>query len=596
MGRGRKSVPARGAGLAVLALVAAVLTSCSSTPAPTASGHVLLVGTYKGVAGKYSSIQAAVNAAHPGDWILVAPGDYHEQDDASSPPTTTQAGDGDMGGVVISTPDLHLRGMNRNTVIVDGTKPGSPPCSSSASDQDFGPSSPGGNSSGTSTTDANAYGTSEPSGKADGRNGIVVWKADNVEIDNLTVCNFLTGAGDAGNQIWWNGGAGSGKIGLTRYTGTYLTATSSYYSQNAAGGYGVFSSNSAGPATWNQLYANNENDSGMYVGACLQVCAITIDHAWMENNALGYSGTNSGGAVVIEHSQFDDNQDGADTNTQVAGDPPPPQNGDCPGHAISPITHTRSCWVFMDNYVHNNNNPNPPAAGSAAAGPIGTGITVSGGRNDTVMDNTFADNGAWGTLFVPYPDTGTPSPGVSCSGSGGHPDGALGCVYDPEGDALLDNTYTHDGYFGNQSNSDFGQITLSAGEPQNCFAGNRAPAGSAPADLEQTQAKCGALTTSSNTGGPLLDQVECDAGFLPCSSTEVYPKRTGTTLARVPSDLPTMPNPCVGVPTDPWCPSGSSSSALGSSHRGTGAIAAVAIGTVVPAGPKVIRRHQQRRT
>ena len=28
--------------------------------------------------------------------------------------------------------------MNRNTVIVDGTKPGSPQCSSNAADQNFG--------------------------------------------------------------------------------------------------------------------------------------------------------------------------------------------------------------------------------------------------------------------------------------------------------------------------------------------------------------------------------------------------------------------------------------------------------------------------
>jgi hypothetical protein len=245
----------------------------------------------------------------------------------------------------------------------------------------------------------------------------------------------------------------------------------------------------------------------------------------------------------------------------------------------------------MDNFVHNNNNPDPPAAGSAAAGPIGTGMTVSGGRNDTVMDNTFADNGAWGTLFVPYPDMGTPSPGVSCSGSGGHPDGALGCVYDPEGDALLDNTYVHDGYFGNQSNGDFGQITLFSGEPQNCFAGNRSPAGSTPGDLERVQASCGASTKSSETGGPLLAQVECDAGFLPCSSTEVYPKRTVTTLAKVPGHLPTMPNPCVGVPANPWCPSGSSGSALGSPPPGSDITATVTIGPVVPAGPTVNRRR-----
>ena len=44
--------------------------------APAASATVLRVGTYHGIRGQYSSIQAAVNAAKPGDWILVGPGDY----------------------------------------------------------------------------------------------------------------------------------------------------------------------------------------------------------------------------------------------------------------------------------------------------------------------------------------------------------------------------------------------------------------------------------------------------------------------------------------------------------------------------------------
>jgi hypothetical protein len=560
MRRGKGPMPSRGARLAVLALVAGLLSAGPAGPASAAAGRVLLVGTYKGISGQYRSIQAAVNAAHRGDWILVAPGDYHEQDDHVAVPTAAQAADGDMGGVLITTPDLHLRGMNRSTVIVDGTKPGSPTCSSNPADQDLG--QPGAN------------------GAPEGRDGIVVWKADNVEIDNLTVCNFLTGSGDAGNEIWWNGGDGSGRIGITGYAGDYLTATSSYYSLNAAGGYGVFSSDAAGPGSWNQLYANNMNDSGMYVGACQQVCDITIDHAWMENNALGYSGTNSGGAIVIEHSQFDHNQDGLDTNTQVGGDPPPPQNGACPHDGTSPITHTHSCWVFIHNDVHDNNNPDPPAAGSAAAGPIGTGMTISGGRNDTVMDNTFANNGAWGVLFVPYPDTGTPSPGVSCAGSGGHPDGSLGCVYDPEGNALVDNTFTHDGYFANQSNSDFGQITLFGGEPQNCYDGNRAPAGSAPSNLATTQAKCGPITTAANTGGPLLGQAECDAGFLPCSAAEVYPQRTVTVLATVPTTLPTMPDPCAGVPANPWCRSAHPGAADGSANPALGVRPGLAVASL----------------
>ena len=44
--------------------------------APLAGAKVLRVGSYHGVPGQYKSIQAAVNAARPGDWILIGPGDY----------------------------------------------------------------------------------------------------------------------------------------------------------------------------------------------------------------------------------------------------------------------------------------------------------------------------------------------------------------------------------------------------------------------------------------------------------------------------------------------------------------------------------------
>jgi hypothetical protein len=259
---------------------------------------------------------------------------------------------------------------------------------------------------------------------------------------------------------------------------------------------------------------------------------------------------------VIEHSEFDNNQDGLDTNTQIAGDPPAPQNGACPNNAISPITHTHSCWVFMNNNVHDNNNSSVPAAGSASAGPLGTGMTIAGGRNDTVMDNTFANNGAWGILFVPYPDSGRPDPGQTCSGTGGVQSAALGCVYDPEGNALLNNTFAHNGYFGNPGNVDFGQITISAHEPRNCFAGNTAPDGSAPPNLETLQPTCGPLTSAANTGGPLLGQVLCDTGFGDCPAGAHYPKTTGVVMHQVPKSLPSMPNPCTGVPANPWCSRG----------------------------------------
>ncbi len=556
---------------ALLALVAVCATACSGSSSATKptvkqssnSDKVLLVGSYQGKKGSYTSIQAAVDAAHPGDWILIGPGDYHETADESSAPTSTETSEGGVAGVLITTPNIHLRGMDRNTVIVDGDKTGAPEsCDPDAAWQNFGIQASG---------SGGQYG--QTSAKHYGRNGIVVFKADDVSIENLTACNFLSGSGDAGNEIWWNGGDASDQIGLHGYTGSYLTATTTYYGgESTAAAYGIFSSNSAGPASWNQLYADNFNDSGMYVGACRQVCDVTIDNAWMEYNALGYSGTNSGGTVVIENSQFDNNEDGVDTNTQIDGDPPAPQNGDCPNGATSPITHTHSCWVFIHNYVHNNNNPNSPAAGSAAAGPYGTGMTVSGARNVTVMDNRFVDNGAWGTLFVPYPDSGKPVNGQTCAGTGGVENSGLGCIYDPEGDALVDNTYADDGYFGNPSNSDFGQIVFSAGQPQNCFAGNIDPQGSAPSDLEQIQPACGAITKKSNTGGALLDQVLCDTGFGACPAGAHYPKPSKIIMEPLPHNLPTMPNPCNGVPANPWCPAGESVTAL--YHSGSNSISA----------------------
>jgi pectin methylesterase-like acyl-CoA thioesterase len=75
-----------GIGLTILSLATGEVraqsptnTSSTASAASGASGaSVLQVGTFHGIAGKFKTIQAAVNAAHPGDWILIAPGTYHE--------------------------------------------------------------------------------------------------------------------------------------------------------------------------------------------------------------------------------------------------------------------------------------------------------------------------------------------------------------------------------------------------------------------------------------------------------------------------------------------------------------------------------------
>ena len=177
-----------------------------------------------------STIQGAVNQTVAGDWVLIEPGTYDEE------VTVTSAHSG-----------IWIRGMNRNTVIVDGQhKVG---------------------------------------------NGFDVVKADNVWIENLTVRNFEFGEGcdveSCGNEIWWDGGADSGKIGAHGWYGNYLTA----YETGMRGGYGIFTNNET-EGEFENIYASGFADSGLYIGAC-QECKATVTGAVMEDNALGYSGSNS---------------------------------------------------------------------------------------------------------------------------------------------------------------------------------------------------------------------------------------------------------------------------------------------------------------
>jgi hypothetical protein len=83
------------------------------------------------------------------------------------------------------------------------------------------------------------------------RNGIEI-VASGVSVQNLTVCDYLGDNGNPGNEIWWNGGDGSGKIGMGPYFGSYLSATATYHPAFHKGSspvsahfaqYGIFVSN-----------------------------------------------------------------------------------------------------------------------------------------------------------------------------------------------------------------------------------------------------------------------------------------------------------------------------------------------------------------
>ena len=515
--------------LVAFALSGLVLTAQAAGP------NVLRVGTWKGIPGKYQTIQAALDAAHPGDWILVAPGDYHENPD-------------DENGLLITTPGIHLRGMDRNSVIVDGTNPGALPCSANPADQNLGPLEEGG----------------EPSG----RDGIVVFKTSGTYVENLTACNFLATGGEHGNQIWWNGGDGSGVIGMDTYWGNYLTASSTYSNGTdfPRGEYGIFVSNARGPGSINDSYASNMGDAAFYVGACPDCNAVlNRDHA--QNSALGYSGTNSGGHLIIQNSEFDQNKSGIVSNSQNNDDAPGPQIGLCPAPGETGPTGTASCTVYMHNNVHDNNNPNVPGAGSGLAGsaPVGSGIVLAGSEYITLYQNQIVHNGSWGILVADLPDQEEPPPNSNCEGGIYLVPGEL-CYYQAFGNEVAGNSFSGNGFFGNPTNGDIGLATQ-VHAPGNCFHDNTDPDGltSDPPNIQSPPYNpCG----QPNGGdiGPLTAEALCATELVaPCPNLPEasYPRPTDVVLSAIPA-LQGMPNPCSGVPANPWCPKRSAqTSALG---------------------------------
>jgi hypothetical protein len=521
---------------------------CVARAAPLAPA-VLLVGSYQGIPGQYSSVQAAVDAARPGDWVLIGPGDYHEIGNRVPPGAV---GDDTAGAaVLVTTQGIHIRGMDRNGVVLDGTKPGASPCSSATADQDPGPLGSG--------------------GAPTGRNGLIVFKTSGVGVENLTVCNFLSGAATPGDEIWFDGGGSSGAQQIGSWRGAFLSATSSYF----AGGnqpfaqYGIYASNTFGPGLFTQVYANNMGDAAFYIGACPD-CNTILDHAHGQNSAQGYSGTNSGGRLIIQNSEFDHNHTGFSTNSQNNDDQPSPQSGHCPGNGTGP-TGTHSCWVLTHNSIHDNNNPDVPTSpGVVGFSPVGTGVLISGGRFDTVADNNIHDNGAWGVLLVPEIDTATPPPIAHCHGGIGLSVLSF-CYFNDKGNEIENNTLSHNGFFANPTNVDLAEISNLA-YPGNCWHGNNDPSGT-PIVPKLFQGRprvtsdplfiqyfphhlCGIPDAGAGIISILSLQVACDSEFLGnCPSTVVtnYPRQTAVQLMPLPPQ-PSMPSPCLDVPGNPWCP------------------------------------------
>jgi ribosomal protein L24 len=436
----------------------------------------------------FTTIQAAVNASKAGDYVLIEPGVYDE----AVKVTSAQSG-------------IWIRGMNRNKVIVDGqNKPG---------------------------------------------NGIEIEKANDVWVENLTVRNFDTGAGcpveSCGNEIWWNGGP-DGKIGAHGWFGAYLTT----YDTGLNGGYGIFTGNET-EGSWEHIYASGFNDSGMYIGAC-QECDARVTDATMENNSLGYSGSNSGGELAIEDSLFRNNSSGVLPNSENPGDAPPPQDGECgreniehpnPTPTIS-TTNIKRCTVIRDNVITENNNSTVPVNESTARASFGNGIILPGVYADLVEKNKITNNEKTGVFGIEYPNPFTPGEFEK--------NGTI--FFQLAGNKISKNKFSNNGYHGGPFTGD---VTLASGANEiflgtesqsknNCLSGNKFKDATFPAEIEGTWG-CQNETTPNPGGAPAVYE------YILAAAEEAAAVRKPTPQPAPPAQK-TMPNPCTGAPRNPLCP------------------------------------------
>ncbi len=492
----------------VAAIVALAAVACGAAAGVASATQVEIVtkgtppATYPRYVHYFSKIQEAVDKAHSGAYVLIEPGVYDE-----------------AVKVTKAHSDIFIRGTNRNEVIVDGQ----------------GLKVPG------------------------GRNGIEIYKANNVWVENLTVRNFdresLNGSG--GNEIWWNGGADSGKVGAHGWYGRYLTA----YDTGLDGGYGIFTGNET-EGEWENIYASGFNDSGIYIGAC-QECKARVNKAVMEYNALGYSGSNSGGNLVIENSVFSHNTTGIAPNSENPGDGPPSQNGACE-HA-PPLTKYRwhgqvnwrgtlpefkttefaHCTIFRDNVISENNDLNLPANTSAAAAPWGAGIELPGVYGDLVEHNIITGNPSNGVLAFEYPNPFYESPAEEEATHVKEID------FQNAGNKVVDNTFSDNGYLGGEFAGDVafeGGVFGTKTSTNNCISDNSMPDGSYPANIEGTWG-CQNSTTPNAGGGFEF------VGYLLALQAESVNRPEAEPVPPPPAQ-PTESEAevCAGVPANPLCP------------------------------------------
>jgi len=285
-------------------------------------------------------------------------------------------------------------------------------------------------------------------------NGVRVLGANNVTLQNMTARNYT------GNGFYWTG--------VTGYHGSYLTAYRN-------GDYGIYAFDSV-RGQFDHSYASGSPDAGFYIGQCFQCDAAILDVV-SEYNGVGYSGTNSGGDLVIARSEFAHNRGGMVTNTSTYE-----------------LCYPQRQTTIVGNYVHDNGVASAPATDTTSLA-MGVGIAVAGGRQDLVQNNRIENHERAGVAVVIYPDekpkdvlpTGDALT-VPCSEARQVPRADKASLPEASYFEPLDNTVKGNVVSGSGLYDLVYGSLAAADKPQgNCFEGNTYTT-SAPADIQTVMA------------------------------------------------------------------------------------------------------------
>ena len=190
-------------------------------------------------------------------------------------------------------------------------------------------------------------------GEFDRSNGIQVW-ADGVALENVTGRHFQ------GTAFYWSGVDG--------FRGSFLTAYNNGY-------YGIYAYDSR-DGRFEHSYASGHPDAGFYLGRNRPYVAV-VDDVVAEHNAIGYSGTSTGGDLTVRDSVWRYNKVGILPNTLDTADPP-----------------QRSTRI-VGNEVYGNDDAEAPAL-SDPYPLLGVGILLWGGSDNVVEDNRVRGHSRFG--------------------------------------------------------------------------------------------------------------------------------------------------------------------------------------------------------